>query len=239
MNDELTTFINFYERNFPNDAFIVWGTDYTCLYVSKRYASYVVQYNENDIIYKSMKEINEDLEELSLEFRPKVTELAINTKKSASCFLINSQPETLDYSIYHVTLTPLYDKNNELFALFNRTQKITVADVGSKLLALFSTSFTKKFNVIDSNKITRKERIIVFLLIIGKSHKQISDILTELDAKEVKTNSISSIVSRQIYPKFGVFNQADLVVAAIKNNFLSNIPHELVKHLPRILLVYQ
>lgn len=185
-----------------------------------------------------MGEINEDLAELSKEFRPKMTDVAINNKTTISCYLMNSQPESLDYSIYHVSLYPLLDKHGNLLALFNRTNRVNFAEAISQFLSIFNPSQTKKYNLINIKNITRRERAIIFLLIIGKSHKEIAEIISKISNRKVPANSISAIISRQIYPKLDVTHLSDLIIVAVRNNFLSNIPHELVRHLPRIIFVY-
>lgn len=238
MNNELNTFIKYYERNFPNDTFCIWGINYKCLYTSKAYADIILQHREADIINKTMNEINEDLGELAKEIRPKVTDRVIRTKSEVSCYLMNRIAGSEDYSLYHLTLSPLINEHGELFALFNRTTRINFSEAGGKLISIITNPIIKKYHSINLEQITRKERIIVFLLIIGKSHKEIATIASQIEERQITSNSISAIVSRQIYPKFNVTNQSSLIITAIKSGCLSNIPHELVKHLPRVLLVY-
>lgn len=47
--------------------------------------------------------------------------------------------------------------------------------------------------------------------------------------KELKSNLITSTISKQIYPKFEVYNLANLIESAIHLNMIDSIPDFLIK----------
>ena len=78
-------------------------------------------------------------------------------------------------------------------------------------------------------KLTPKEHEVLFLAVLGKSQKEIAEILSKVHNKPVKTNSVASIISKQIYPKFDVYNLPNLVELAIALNIVNNFPKNLLR----------
>ena len=60
------------------------------------------------------------------------------------------------------------------------------------------------------------------------SHKEIATTLSDIFNEEVLLNSVSTLISRQIYAKFDTKVNSVLLIKAILNGFLYNIPSKLV-----------
>ncbi|MCC2645577.1 MAG: hypothetical protein K0R94_1355 [Burkholderiales bacterium] len=69
--------------------------------------------------------------------------------------------------------------------------------------------------------LTRREKEVLYFLSINKSPKEIANFLSIRDKKSVVANTIQSIINKQLYTKFKVYNVSQLIEKA---NLLKLIP---------------
>lgn len=73
-------------------------------------------------------------------------------------------------------------------------------------------------------KLTKREREIIYFLSLNKSPKDIATILSVIENKPLAASTISSIIDKQLYPKFNVSSVGQLIEVA---NTLKLIPFTL------------
>ncbi len=79
-------------------------------------------------------------------------------------------------------------------------------------------------------QLTTREEEILFLLILGKPYKEISEIISTANQTSVTPATVASVVKRQLLKKFDVFSVDALVNKATANHSIKYIPTSLVKH---------
>ncbi len=234
MNDELQQFINFHKRNFSYDAFIIWDLNHHCIYASELYLKYMQIDNLND---QQLKDISKDLNSLSEEFRNKITSNVLKTKKPFGCYYLLKRPGASNYGLHYANVFPLFSANGQLIAYCTRAYQMKNDLAVSNLIKMVANKNSDYLMHYPPDNLTERERIVLFLLIIGMSHKEIAQILSNIFSENVLANSVSNLISRQIYAKFDTKVNSVLLIRAILNGFLYNIPSKLVSFLPKIIFV--
>lgn len=79
---------------------------------------------------------------------------------------------------------------------------------------LIDTKIVAEKNSISTVNLSKREGEILYLLSLGKNPKQIANIFTKLESKTVSPATVSSVISKQLYTKFGVFDLGSLLQKA-------------------------
>ncbi|HLX53140.1 MAG TPA: PAS domain S-box protein, partial [Aquella sp.] len=80
-----------------------------------------------------------------------------------------------------------------------------------------------KPNISNSDKqirLTKRELDVLYYLSLNKSPKEIAQIITAIENKQVSDSTINAIINKKLYPKFKVFNISQLVEKAIMLNLI-------------------
>lgn len=234
MDQELQQFIDFHERNFAYDAFVIWDLNHNCLYASKLYLKYM---HLNDISQISLSDLNQEFADLNIEFRNKITIPTLELKKPYGCCYLLRRPMTYNYGLHFANVFPIFNSDNQLIAYCTRAYQMKNETAIFNLIKKIGKHNSKHFMTYPSDNLTERERIVVFLMIIGMSHKEIAVTLSDIFCEDVLPSSVSVLISRQIYPKFDTKVHSILVIKAILNGFFYNIPNKLVSHLPKVIFV--
>lgn len=232
-NELLVSFIEFHKCNFVYDPLVVWNLEHKCLYASAIYLAYI---GMEDLNGKLLADVSEEYAILSNEFRSKVTLKVLESKKPHQCFLLLYNRLSNDYGMYQACVFPIFDRENNLIAYCSRTHQIR-HDMAVFNMMQAMSPYKKKNPLLRIKALTEREKMVVFLLIIGFSHKEIAEVLTNIYTEPVSSSSISVMISRQIYPKFDTSQISTLIHRAILSGFLYNVPRLLVEKLPRIIFV--
>ncbi|MFN8771201.1 MAG: PAS domain-containing protein [Neisseriaceae bacterium] len=72
--------------------------------------------------------------------------------------------------------------------------------------------------------LTKREQDILYLLSLNKSPKEIANILSNRENKNIQSDTIRSMISKQLYTKFGVYNVNQLIEKARILNLIPFIP---------------
>lgn len=234
-NEYLDSLIVILQNYFTYRAISIWDLEGKCQFATDIYCKYL---NIKDVRGKKMGEMNEDLRVYQDEFHNKVIHMVLTNKKPILAYFMNRSKDGDNYQIYLVASSPLI-KNSEVIGFMSDIQLIDNAPLYNQLLGAlaFKSNHAHSFMTNRSNKLTRREHIILFLLMIGKGHKEIAITLSEIFERTILSNTVSSIISKQIYNKLEVHDNSSLVQAAFKMGVLYNIPHELASRLPRIVIV--
>lgn len=77
--------------------------------------------------------------------------------------------------------------------------------------------------------LTQREMQVAFLFTSQLNSRQIAEMLTEIENKNVTKSTIDSIFNDKLYPKFNVFNRKDLYIKLHQSGYASCIPQGLLK----------
>lgn len=81
---------------------------------------------------------------------------------------------------------------------------------------------------LTTHNLSIREQEILFLLLMGKSYKEIAGILTKIYKKSYSASSASSLTMRQLIPKFQAYSVKDMLSKAINAGAIKNIPPSLL-----------
>jgi DNA-binding NarL/FixJ family response regulator len=145
------------------------------------------------------------------------TSVDITSQKEADALKlqnIHNQDRLAIMQIFHKSIDDIFNilHKNQIHAL---RKKIASPKVGQDSSHL------------DNIKLTRREQEIIYSLSVGKSPKEIANILAAIDNKEVSFKTVLSIINKKLYPKFEVFSVSDLVDSARLLGLIPFLPNEL------------
>lgn len=232
IDNELSTFIRFHQHNFAYDPLVIWDLNHRCLYASRIYLEYL---GISEMTGKSFADVSEEYALLGREFRSKVTCKVLESGKPYICFFLLANRSSDDFGMHQACVFPIFDQANNLIAYCSRPFQLRHDIAATRMLSAISASDIS--NCIRQQSVTEREKIVVFLLIIGLSHKEIAGILSRVYKEPVSVSSVSTMVSRQIYSKFDTSVASILIQKAIYSGMFYNIPRRLVENLPRIVFV--
>lgn len=236
-NKHLDNFILFAKKNFQLKSLVVWDMNFRCVFASQIYCDYI---GTHDILGKQMVEVNDEFANFSTEFRSKYTDRALAQGGPVMGYHFYYNTSNMAYDLIRTVVYPLFDPDsNEIIAIATEADRVGNEIAYAKMIQLLTNQkelpSINKINLI--HKITRRDRIIILLLIIGCSHKQVAEILSSIFNKDIAVNTVSTMISKQIYRKLEVNSIQSLIQKAIRLGFLHNIPHELVNRIPKIFYV--
>lgn len=235
IDNNLQQFIDFHKRNFSDEGLIIWSLEHECLYASDIYLKYTM-INE-DITKFTMDEISEEMSILSKEWRIMVTDRVLASQRPYVCYFFLKRQTDENYGLHYANIFPLFDDDDQIIAYCTKSQRLRNDFASAMMLRLIVNKDSSKYITNELTKTTERERLVVFLLIIGLSHKEIAQMLSQIYNEEVLANSISMMISRQIHKKFSTKVHSVLIIKAIFAGYLYDIPSKLVEHLPRIIFV--
>jgi len=246
MSDQqtLTTFIYVIKSLFQDKSVAIFDLELNVLYASKSYYDF---FNLEEIANKPVVEIekiDKNIAKLVSEFRLKLTNIVIANKKSYIGFFFLQIAKNKGCEIFKATVFPIINSENnqvvgvyiEVHPVFNNREAFT------KMLELITEqkNIGTHINGQDMARVrllTPREKIVIFMIMLGRNHKEIAEILSKVYGKPVLVNSVSAMVSKQIYPKLNVYGTSQLINFGIKLGFFYNLPAELIIHLPQIFYV--
>ncbi len=236
IDEELNNFIKFHQQHFPLEALVIWNNNYECIYSSEivnKYLGITSLVGTNTYDFLPLKELG--LEEAA-QIRRKITRIT----KNSPCyhnFLVKT-PYRDSYSIHQAMIFPILDNQKKVIAFCSKAHQLKHDMLMGELIRRI-----KHYNGYDFTNIPKispdsfgeRELIIIFLLIIGAKYKTIAEILSNIYNQHISEASVKVMMNRQIYPKFDTIINSELIITAISNGFLYDIPPKLVTKLPKVI----
>ena len=74
------------------------------------------------------------------------------------------------------------------------------------------------------------EHEIIWLLVMGKSQKEIAFILSQIEKREINRGAIAQQINRNIYPKFEVNDPSSLIAKIGSSWLMANMPLKIFNH---------
>lgn len=232
MNNEkwLTHYIESIKIVNGHKAVAVYSLDFRFLYASDKYLS-ITGATASDLIGKRFRETNapgielaDQLEEISLE-------IAKSGKKASFIVIYDSPVDKVKRCHRFEAYTTFNPDTNEPVCRVGEVQLLNLNLIGQLFNFSNLIPYNKNNNVEALNpmpKFSTREQEILFLLILGKSYKEIASILGTIYNKTLAPSTISSMTSRQLLPKFNSFTVDNMLNKAIKTKALQYIPASLL-----------
>lgn len=189
-----------------------------------------------DVVGKMPEEIDNPIASISPSLRKE--QLKFRIQGIASTWLVFLKLQTSSsISLYKVIDTPIFHEN-ELVGMF-----ITFHDLTMDNLRLINWVFNDanqkniSSNKINFQELSDLEREVLFLAALGKSAKQISNIMANFGVRNIGYNTINSIISQRIYKKLEVQNISDAILSGVESKQVSVIPESLSSKLKQYYLI--
>jgi DNA-binding NarL/FixJ family response regulator len=235
-NNDLDEFIKFHKRHFSLEAVIIWNHHHKCIYTS----AVVNKYLGIDSLEDADTYDLEMLEELGVESIPRVRNkmLAAKTPYLSNYLLKNFNSNS--YGIHQAMVFPIVDDQNEIIAFCSKIHQLRNDLLLGELIRRIKHYNGYDFANIPSvsqGSFSERELIIIFLMIIGAKYKVIAEILSNIYNQTITEGSVKVMINRSIHQKFNTNINIELVVTAISNGFLYDIPAKLVSRMPKIINV--
>ncbi len=234
IDKSIRNFIEFHQQNFSLEAVIIWNGNYECVYTSKVVNKYLgIEKLENADTYDL-----EMLKELGSEFIPQVRNKFGATKKPYISNYLLKNIESNSYGIHQATVFPIINNDGEVIAVCSKIHQIRNDLLIGELIRQINHYNGYDFTIppkISLESFSERELIIIFLLITGAKYKVIAEILSNIYDTQISEGSVKVMINRQIHSKFNTNINTELVVIAILNGFLYNVPAKLVHKLPKII----
>ena len=144
----------------------------------------------------------------------------------------------------HVLLVFVSDKFGKKLPLFSVVRRIL--DDEHKLVGFFINNIRAFFNAdklqllekLNPNfmqkryvssqclivKLSKREEEVLFLLLHGKSAREITDFINRAEQSNISVNTIKSIINKQLYLKFDVYDLATLLNKSRQQGYTNFIP---------------
>jgi len=158
-----------------------------------------------------------------------------------------------EHKFYLTEKSRLLDENGNIIGLMGTSMNITPQKELDNLrlsqlkaLQIFQKSIDDIFTVLHKNqiqevrekisyaktntrrisnlKLTKREQEIVYFLSVGKSPKEIANILSAMGNKDVSFKTVLSIINKKLYPKFEVFSVGELIDSARLHGLIPFLP---------------
>lgn len=115
-----------------------------------------------------------------------------------------------------ITLEPV------LFPIYFNYEKILyLVKIGNREGAHKINNSTNRYNM------SAREHEIMFLLFFCDTYEEIASVLSLIDNKVISFHAVAKIITRNLYPRFNVYNIKALKEVALKKRFHKQIPHTL------------
>ncbi len=232
-NEWLSQYIDALNIVSDNRAVAAMSLDHKFLFTSRKYLE--LTETEEDVTGKHYFETSMPGQEYIDDFR-KISDMVNDTGKTASFFLIYTSPKKKVKTCYFYTLSIVYNPSTkEPVARLGEIQPVMINFIGQMVnLSNKITSGAKddsetQIDSFDKFKLTVREEEVIFLLMLGKTHKEIASTLSMIYKKEIAPATISSVISRQLYPKLNAYSLQTLISNAIRLQLIQEIPASLLQ----------
>ena len=195
------------------------------------YPSYKILAASNDI-YPESSIVGKMPEEIDNPFIPHVQAfrqdmLKFRVQGITSSLLKLFKIQTLaSMNLYKVVDTPIFH-DDKLVGMFFTFSNVTMDSLHLVNLVIKNHNQGNK-SVIKHQELSDLEKEILFFAALGKSTKQISNIMSNLGIRDIAHNTVNSVISQRIYKKLEVQNISDAILAGVETKQISSIPEGLL-----------
>ncbi len=232
-NDALELVAKSLEIIGRNKAMAICSVSGEFVYVTKLYNELM---GNPQIIGKRFRDSNHP----GIKYADQLKNIVLNvieTEHEASYFLIYQLPNTQVKRCYlnRCILLRNPETNDKIgiladVELFNCKYIGNVLNIANKLVSPFDESTYKdKIPSKVDYHLSDREKEVLFLLMIGRSYKEITYIINQVYDKSISISAINSIIRTNLFGKFKVFSVSSLIQVAANNLAIQEIPPSLLK----------
>ena len=214
-------------------AIVLGNLDMEFIYTTKLYQDLM---GNPQIIGKRMKDSNHPGAKYADQLRQIVSNV-IQTGKKSSYFIIYQLPNTNIKRCYinHCSLLLNPETGIKVGTIveiepFNCKYIGNVLNIANQLVVPSGEETSQQ---VSTNKVTYqlsdREQEILFLLMIGRSYKEITYIINKIYDKSISIFAINSIIRVNLFNKFNISSVSGLIQIAASNSVIQEIPPSLLK----------
>lgn len=151
-------------------------------------------------------------------------------KISSEWLVISKHPKSSQYKLMKITDYPIYEGKY----LAGSYVKLVEQNLSStkNIIKLFSEiSNQDSKNTSTITKLSPLENEILFLLVLGKSPKEIAQLEESIIGREINCSTISSIINKRIYNKLNAVSVSTAIENALITDTLHEIPENFLNNL--------
>ena len=105
---------------------------------------------------------------------------------------------------------------------------IGMCSLSREIVNSFSDSFKTKTRFLNTVRLSKREKQVIFLFLSNLSSQEIANTLSQIDNKTISKNTVDSIFADQLFIKFNAVSRASLREILIAQGFNKVIPKELL-----------
>jgi DNA-binding CsgD family transcriptional regulator len=214
---------------FHNDElFYIIDLNYKLCYCSDAYAKFVGYLSasalqeaasNSEILLSHIGLTSERVSHLNDADQPHVLLVFVNDKQgikkplfSVIRSIINENQQVVGYFI------------NNIRAFFNADKLQLLYKLNPKFNQLQYNTKKKQDNI----SLSRREEEVLFLLLYGKSAREITNFINQAENNNISINTIKSIINKQLFFKFDVYDLDSLLIKAKQFAYDSIIPKSFI-----------
>lgn len=236
MNEILSKYIQVIETLNPGDGYVVVDTELTHLAASK---SVIEACGDNDFIGKKLKDLNSPFAQRAKDFRV-VSQQFINSDATKTKLIMKNQINKDSTQLNEVHISKIFNQEHDLLALVfiffelkNFTFLYELLQTNANLVYIFYSADDEKFQT-EQNMFDNREMMIIWLLALGKTQKEIAIIISAIKKKEYPKSTITTIITRKIYTTLNVNSNSALIKKIAELRMLKYIPTKLMNYFQQI-----
>ncbi|MDP1574679.1 MAG: hypothetical protein Q8L78_07090 [Coxiellaceae bacterium] len=170
-------------------------------------------------LYENNKEIEQIIREEDL--------LIIQAREPKMVLKINKF--TTRITPYICNKSPIINpETNDVVGILFQGFTIGNANLHHAILSLLSNN-TKKYHNKLPQKLTKREKQVIFLFMANLSSQEIASLLSSIEKKEISKTAVDSLFNDQLYPKFEAHSRIDLYKKLHALGFENKIPEAMLK----------
>ena len=216
----LQTVIDLIKNVQFSEGYCVLDSDFVTIAVDDKLLEY---WGDPDLIGKRLKHSNSAFAIQADEYFKPTQKFLASDAKSVKEVALSKNQEFTDF--FDVTMSKIVDPETSQFVGVGFFYNRLWLDAG--LVDILSNSKSQVYAFYhESNlpeNLTLAEHEIIWLLVAGKSQKEIAYILSHLEQKKIDRNRVASLINRSIYLKFAVNDLAGLIAKLGGTELMSSI----------------
>lgn len=233
MSPYLEQIVNNVEPILQNTYHQICDTQFRFCYVGEGFANLLGMSTEN-IIHKKLSEIDCLIQQHSPTYR-KLNFPVINNKLKAHYATIIYLGQ--DLCIFQNSVRPILSTTGVEGILIETTcTKNQLTNFGLDVLSVITKQHVIIYDYIQETikaNLNELEELLLFLIAIGKTDKEITNILKFIRIY-VSSHALSKIITRKLYPKLEVDSRSELINKIFREGLHNNLPRLLINH-PKLL----
>ena len=216
--------------------FQVMAHDSTCVLVDAK--NNILEYSdkfaklvdESHLIGLPLRLLKYSINYLGNEMQEQLLDLR-HKKRSSQWFIIGKHPLSSDVRLFEVNDYPLFCRR-QVTGSFIQFKELNFTDCNylQQFVEILMAKNNQPSRRAGEQKLSALEQEITFLLVLGKSPKEIALLLEKITARQISHASIASIINKRIYNKLNVSSVSSAITSLLLSDELKTIPASLLKN---------